>query len=168
MNMRFLKLTMFLVPLLLAFIHSSAQNNEEKYDTLWKRVDELITKKGLTQSALTEVNKIYAIAKKEKRDAQLIKALLYQMNLRETVEEDAEAKSIGALEKEIQASEEPAFSILNSILAEKYWNYFQRHRWQLYNRTETAGFKKDDIATWSIGDFHKKIAELYLASVENK
>jgi len=51
------------------------------YDRAWRKVDTLILIKGLTQSALTEVNKIYATAKKEKNDAQVIKSLLYKMDL---------------------------------------------------------------------------------------
>src|SRR6266542_3440046 len=46
---------------------------------------------------------------------------------------------------------------------------FTKHNcWQLYNRTQTINFKKEDIATWSTDDFHKKISELYLASVNNE
>jgi hypothetical protein len=57
---------------------------------------------------------------------------------------------------------------LTSILAESYWNYFQQNRYKFYNRTNTVNFKKDDIATWSIDDFHKKISALYLTSLKNE
>ena len=72
-------------------------------------------------------------------------------------EEESTVKNIQQLEKEILTTTEPARSILNSILAELYWNYFQQHRYQLYNRTETIDFKKNDITTWSADDFHKSI-----------
>ena len=150
-----------------------AQQKPASYQSMWNKVDSLITKKGLTQSALAEVNKIYAKAKKENNDAQVIKALLYRMNLQEQKTEDAEIKNIAALENEIASSKEPAKSILLSIHAEQYWQYLQQNRWKFYNRTNTStssvpSFKKDDIATWSIEDFHKKISELYLASIRNK
>jgi len=154
--------------LIICFIHASAQNPQNNYADKWKKIDSLITKKGLTQSALQEVNAIYAIAKNDKNHAQLIKALLYKMNLKESGQEDAGKKNIAELEKEIASSNEPSKSILISILAESYWNYFQQHRYQLYDRTNTVNFKKDDIATWSIDDFHKKISALYLASVKDE
>ncbi|MEO5998558.1 MAG: alpha-2-macroglobulin family protein [Chitinophagaceae bacterium] len=163
------KAFLLLTPFLIYSFCSMAQNNEKKYDSLWKKVESLANKKGLTQSALIEVDKIYLTAKKEKKVGQLIKALLYQLTLRETLEEnDVRASGITALEKEINTSTEPVSSILNSILAEKYLFYFQQHRWQLYGRTETLNFKKDDVATWSVTDFHKKISSLYLASITNK
>ena len=87
--------------------------------------------------------------------------------LQNEVTENDETKSIAALEKETNTAREPAKSILNSLLAELYWQYYQQHRWQLYNRTNTTGFKKNDITTWTADDLHKKIGELYLISIKN-
>src|SRR5579862_3668576 len=122
----------------------------------------------MTQSALLEVNNVYVYAKKTDNSAQLIKALLYKMNLQEQKWEDAAKINIDDLHKEIRSANEPVKSILESILAEIYWHYFQQNRWNLYDRTKTVNFTKEDIATWSIDDFHKKITELYLASVHNE
>ena len=155
-----------LIFLSLATLIMQAQNN--KYDTLWKKTDELIGKKGLTKSALTEVEKIYALAKKEGRDAQMIKALVYKMQLNEKLSEEAQKGSIQLLDKEIRTAAEPVKSILTSLLAERYYQYFQQHRYQFYNRTQTQNFQKDDIATWGITDFHAKTGALYLASIQNE
>ena len=149
-------------------LNATAQTPMNKYDKAWKKIDELISKKGLVQSALEEVNKLYNIAKTEKKEAQLIKALLYKMGLQERKEENGLIKNIEQVEKEIVASNEPVKSILNSINAGLYQNYFEQNRWQLYNRTKTVDFKKSDIATWGIDDFHKKIGQLYLASIKNE
>ncbi|MBC7827916.1 MAG: alpha-2-macroglobulin, partial [Chitinophagaceae bacterium] len=145
-----------------------AQIKPNDYKNSWKKIDSLVNKKGLTQSALAEVDKIYALAKKEKNDAQIIKALLYRMNLQQVREEDALQKNIRELEKEIATATDPSKSLMNSIVAESYWSYFQQYRWQLYNRTQTVNFKNDDITTWGIADFHQKISELYLASLRNE
>ena len=166
----FLRQTLIILCYTLILIHGNAQAPMNKYDRAWAKIDSLITKKGLTQSALTEVNKIYTLAKAEKKDAQLIKALIYRMGLNEMREEEEEAsvKNILQLEKELPATTEPARSILNSILAQTYWNYFEEERYELYDRTETIDFKKNDITTWSADDFHKKITSLYLASIKNE
>ena len=147
---------------------SMAQNKDNGYDSRWKTVDSLISKKGLPQSALLEVNKIYDMAKRENNDAQTIKALIYRMNLEAPGREDAGLKSIAELEKEITTTRQPARAILQNILAGTYWNYFQNHRWQLYNRTKTVNFTKTDIATWDAGDFHQRIGELYLQSLQDE
>ena len=138
------------------------------YDSAWKKIDELISKKGLTKSALEEVDKIFVKAKKEKNNPQLIKALVYQVNLGTAMAENAEILGIRKIEDEINTAHQPAKQILQSIAAEMYWHYFQNNRWKFYNRTNTTNFNKEDIATWTIDDLHKKTSELYIASLQNE
>src|SRR5882724_2997717 len=157
----------FFLSVFTVFLFSSSLFSQNNYDKSWKKTDSLINQKGLTQSALEEVNKIYASEKKEKNNAQVIKALIYKISLQQKKDPDI-INGIKELDKEIISSTEPAKSILQSLEAEAYWNYFQQHRYQFYNRTETINFKKDDIATWGITDFHKKISELYLASINQE
>ena len=159
--------TVFLFSVLFSFLCTASFAQVNNYDANWKKVDEFVNK-GLPKSALEEVNKIYETAKKEKNDPQIIKALLYQITLNQNTQEDATVKSITNFEKETVAAREPAKSILYSITAEMYWNFFQQQRYKLYNRTKTANFKKDDIQTWGIDDFHKKIGELYLLSIKEE
>jgi len=155
---------------------SHAQPGPTTYAAKWKKVDSLVEQKGLTQSALQEVNSIYLAAKKEKNDAQVIRALIYRMSLGETQQENSLQKNIAELEKEIATATPAARAILQSILAEVYWNYFQRHRYQLYDRTNTTGLpgqdkplaKSEDPATWAIDDFHRKIGGLYQASLREE
>ena len=138
------------------------------YDSAWKKIDELVNQKGLVKSALEEVDKMYAKAKKEKNNPQLIKALVYQVNLGAATTENAETAHIQKIEKESTAADQPAKQILQSVAAEMYWHYFQDNRWKFYNRTNTTNFNKEDIATWTIDDLHKKIVELYLSSLQNE
>src|ERR1035437_2813989 len=156
--------------IMLSFFCSSilyAQKAKDDYTTQWKKIDDLISK-GLTKSALTEVDKIYNTAKKNSNDPQIIKALLFKITLKQNIEEDASAKSIDTLEREISSSKEPARSILESITAQMYWNYFQQNRYKLYQRTNTVNFNKKDIATWTADDLHKKIGELYVSSLKDE
>jgi TonB-dependent SusC/RagA subfamily outer membrane receptor len=163
-----LRLILFANILLFAFMNLQAQP-KFNYTAAWKKVEDLITKKGLTESALKEVQTIYSNAKKEKNDAQLIKALVFRINLKQQKEEEADVKAIKELEKEITTTAEPAKSILNSLLAEAYWQYFQNNRWKFYNRTNTdAKFKKEDLTTWTIDDLHKRISALFLQSIKQE
>jgi hypothetical protein len=138
----------------------------KNYDAQWKTADQLI-QKNLPKSALTEVKKIYEMAKKEGQEAQVIKSLVYLMGLQEETREENDMQSIKDIDKEIAIAKEPALSILKSWQAGIYWQYFQNNRWKLYSRTNTVNFNKEDIATWTAGDFHKKISALYLQSIKN-
>ncbi len=163
----FLPATFFILIFCFCFSISEAQKAQNDYASQWKKVENL-QKKGLTKSALQEVENIYNDAKKNNNDAQIIKALLFKINLRQNIVEDASVKSIDSIENEIAIAKEPAKSILQSIAAQLYWNYFQQNRYKLYQRTNTINFDKKDIATWTSDDLHGKIAQLYVASLKNK
>ena len=59
--------TLFLIATLFSLftINANSQMPIKKYGTAWKKVEDLVKKK-LPKSALTEVKKIYQLAKKEK------------------------------------------------------------------------------------------------------
>ncbi|WP_052353497.1 alpha-2-macroglobulin family protein [Dyadobacter tibetensis] len=136
----------------------------DPYNTEWQLVRKHLDA-GLPQSALEVVTKIYTRAKKEGQKDQQIKALIYRIDLQNENTENNDAKAFFALEAELSNSQQPERSILTSLLAKKYWNYYQQIRWQLYDRSETISFDKKDVATWSIDDFHRKIGGLYLESI---
>jgi len=145
----------------------NGQSKQDDYSARWKSIDALVDK-GLTKSALKEVNQIYSDANKSNNSTQIIKALLYKVTLQQNITEDASVKSIDTLEREIALAKEPAKSILESITAQMYWTYFQQNRYKIYNRTNTTNFNKKDIATWTSDDLHKKIGDWYLASLVEK
>ena len=158
----------FLTLILFFYLNDTNAQTAKSYKEEWAKVDAFLQKKNLPKSALEEVKKIYASAKKEKQEAQIIKAVIYMTNLQQQLREDNEQTSINEIKKEIAISKEPVTSILKSYLATLYWQYFQQHRWQLYNRTPTTEIKRDDVLTWSTEDFHKEISALYLQSIQNK
>ena len=168
MLMQPLKTLLSLAIFLFVFIGSGkSQAPVKTYEKEWKKVQDF-AKKNLPKSAFLEVKKIYDLAKKENQDAQSIKALIYMTGLQSENRENNELLSIREIESEIITSKQPVTSILKNILAELYWNYFQQHRYQLYNRTKTYNYQKYDITSWDAEDFHKKISELFLQSIQSE
>lgn len=145
----------------------SAQQKQKNYTSEWKKIDSLIQKAGLLKSALTDINAIYADAKKDNNNAQVIKALLYKLSVNDQLSEQAKIENIRLLEVELAASKEPARSILHSITAGAYWQYLQVNRWRFYDRTKLMDNKSSDIDNWSLADLHQKISSHYLLSLVN-
>src|SRR5690606_714330 len=94
-----------------------AQQKDNMYIRDWQRIDSLIEKEGLMKSALQQVNRIYADARKTGNSPQLIKSLLYKMRISEEVSEGGIPENIRTLEAEIATSSGAAKAILNSIAA---------------------------------------------------
>lgn len=136
------------------------------YEKTWKRIDSLIQKKGLPKSALEEVNKLYAAAKKEKQEGQWVKAVIYLQQLQGSDEETF--KSREQLEQDITTSPPRVAALLKSLEAEMFYTYLQQERYRLSQRTEMANDSSEDISTWTAGKLNRKIRELYLASLNDE
>ncbi|PHR74183.1 MAG: alpha-2-macroglobulin [Lutibacter sp.] len=129
---------------------SNAQNKFNDYTKDWEKVYKLELE-SLPKSALIEVEKIYVKSKKDNNTPQLVKSLIYKSKFALTLEEDAQLKIIKGIKAEIALSNFPAKNILESVLADIYWQYFKQNRWKFYNRTNTDE-KVDDIdfRTWDL------------------
>ncbi|HYF33133.1 MAG TPA: alpha-2-macroglobulin family protein, partial [Chitinophagaceae bacterium] len=158
----------FAILLLAGVISVSAQTNRAPYADQWTLVDSLLHKKGLTRSALQVIQQIYITAKQDRNETQMIAALLHRLALEENLEESGFAKQFAPLEQELQTVTGPVKSILHSILAQRYWLYYQMRRRYVYDRSNTINTNKDDIDTWGREDFLSAITRHYLLSLHDK
>ncbi|MEL6988460.1 MAG: hypothetical protein AAGK97_11605, partial [Bacteroidota bacterium] len=127
----------------------------DEYTKEWKEIDKLESE-GLPKSALEKIETLYERAKKDKNHPQIVKCIIYLNKNQMQLEEDALVKSIQRIEDVIPLTEEPAKSILHSMLGELYNNYLQQNIWNLRNRTEFQAFDDNDILTWPAGKFIEK------------
>ncbi len=149
-------------------MHSNARAQPVKnYEKEWGVVENHINK-SLPQSALEEVNKIYTLARKDKQEAQLIKALIYRYILQQNTTEDNEITHLKAWEKEADSLKGNARSILLNATASGYYSYMQNKRWQIQKRTKVPGNTSTDIDTWTLDDFNIKITRLFTESLKNE
>jgi len=147
--------------LLLFTLFLSAQN----YESAWKEVQKF-EKKSLPKSSLKKVEEIYQQAKKEKNEIQFIKALLYKEKNLFRLNEEGYVKVIQDIEEAInQSPNRSSQLILTSILAQTYYQYLDRNRYNS-NRTPLKENKSRDIRTWSLEKLSKKSTQLYLDSLD--
>ncbi|MFA7687191.1 MAG: alpha-2-macroglobulin family protein [Moheibacter sp.] len=156
--------------LLLIFICSfSFAQKKFDYDSKWKAIDKQ-EQEGLLKNLLPEVNAIYQNAKKDKNSQQIIRALLYQSKIAMVTsdDEDVEIQIVENFEKEIAEAKGIDKSVLQSMLAEMYFNYYREHQWEINERTETSESTGTDFRFWTENSFRQKAMELYLQSIENQ
>jgi len=156
---------LFFCPFLL-LTFSFAQNSNTAFQQKWMEIDSLIKVKNLSQTALNKVNILYLLAKQENNHVQQIKCLIYRLNLEGRIKETDPNRNVNAIETELgYTGNITDRSILYCLLAKQYQIYFNNNRWRLYNRSQTTGYKKEDITTWSAGDFHQAITRYYLLAL---
>ncbi|MDO7170769.1 alpha-2-macroglobulin family protein [Mariniflexile sp. AS56] len=154
----------FLTIILLSGVGNSQTPN---YETLWKTVQQHETE-GLPKSALMVVEQISVLASKDKNHPQLIKTMLFKSKFALVLEEDAQLKIINDFKKHIALSAFPTKNVLESMLANLYWQYFNQNRWQFYNRSKTSE-KVDatDFRTWDLQTLFNDIHLHYQNSLQN-
>ncbi|WP_142783923.1 alpha-2-macroglobulin family protein [Changchengzhania lutea] len=127
---------------------SLAQSTD--YNSYWDAIEKH-EGQGLPKSALEIVTKIDSLAKQENNKEQFIKALIYKSKFALILEEDAQLSIINDFKTEIEQSNFPTKNLLENLLANLYWQYFNQNRYRFYNRTQTVT-KVDiqDFRTWDL------------------
>ena len=160
---------MFLAPAFESHRHTMPGTSEvmpeEYYARQWKKVQEALDK-GLPKTALEVVEEIYARARKEQNQQQIIKSTAYRVALQAETSDDGENILIKDIEKAIRDSEHPVKAIFQSMLADLYWNYYQMNRWKINQRTQVEDTTSLDFRTWDATVFFDTTSSLYLASLE--
>ena len=143
---------------------SNAQSVPD-YDDLWAKVYRYEWKE-LPHSASQVVDSIYRLAKNDKNEVQLLKALIYQSKFLVYLEEDAELKVVGKLREEIQDSQGLSRSLLTCLLAQVYRQYYNNNRWEYYERVEASPSSyTSDFRLWDIHRIYREIDSLFQASL---
>ena len=151
------KIVISLITLVLFFTISRAQQHDSSYSELWQEV-KVLESQNLPKSASEIVELIYNKAKKDSNTPQLIKSLIYNSKYSLTLQEDAQLTVVNTFKNEISITEFPTKNILENVLANLYWQYFQQNRYQFYNRSNTL--KKVDAAdfrTWDLQTLFKEV-----------
>ena len=156
--------TIAMILSVLSVLSASGQTPDGSYAARWKKIDQLINENGLTRSALAEVEKVYQLAKKEKKDVQIIKALIYMARLDDQLKEESD-HGLNLLISELKTAKAPVKQLLHSMLAAKYQNYLEANRFRLYGRTPLNTTPGTNPDTWSLEELHHKISLHYQASL---
>src|SRR3546814_581773 len=140
------------------------KHKDDRFKQEWQLIDSL-TNKGLPQSAAKIAQQVLADAQQQDNRPNAIKAQLFLMGVDETIQENTTTGNILRIDSIIQQREGAEKAIWQSINAELYWQYYQRNRWTLLNRTPLVGEPPADFATWDAATLIAKASDLYQASI---
>lgn len=176
--MKFKSISLFILGGLVVFLafRTLARQQKQKpmkssipsgsYLQMWSTIDSL-EGKGLSKSALEEVMKVYQKAKQEHNSPELVKAVIHRIKFQSYTEENAIVKITRDLKAELKDASYPEKPLLHSMTAEIYWQYYQRNRYRILNRTETVNYKNDDIETWAAAKFVDVVLKEYDSSLRD-
>ena len=115
----------------------------------WEEVEEA-TKKGLSKTAIEKLEPLIERALKEKAHAVAIRAVAQKINLEGAIEGNKPEEKIARMEAEMAKAPKDLQPMMNAVLSNWYWQYFQRNRWRFAQRTRTAEAPGGDFTTWDL------------------
>lgn len=152
--------------LLFTFLFSFDVAAQHKYTLAdFSKVDS-IANQAKPKDALALIKKINQQARQTHNLPLLVKSVIYRMMFQSYLEENAFDQILVDLREDINTAKQPERSILQSLLAETYWNYLQQNRWQISQRTQVQGDIGDNIKTWSIKKLNDETVKYYSLSLK--
>src|SRR5204863_7701810 len=118
-------------------------------DAEWKKVQDAI-QKGLPKTAITNLEPIIQGALKDKAYAEAVKAIGQRIALEGNIQGNKPEEKITRLEAEIAKAPKEMVPVLDTLLADWYWHYFQQNKWRFMQRTATAQQPGKDFTTWDL------------------
>jgi len=118
-------------------------------DDLWKEVDDAI-KKGLPKTAIEKLDEIIPAAMKEKAYAEALKAISRRIAYEGNIQGNKPEEKITRMKAEIAKAPDEMKPVMDAVMANWYWHYFQHNRWRIMQRTRTAESPSDDFTTWDL------------------
>src|SRR3954471_15569616 len=133
----------------LALVVMTAISQGASRQPQWQKVDDAIAK-GLPKTAITELDPIIRAALAEKAYAEAAKGIPRKITLEGNIQGNKPEEKITRLEAEIAKAPAEIVPVLNTILANWYWHYFQNNRWRFMQRTATAQVPGNNFTTWDL------------------
>jgi len=162
-----LRLVLFLISLLLFTAKSFSQQWPKNSNNDFIKVDSLANK-AKPKEALAIINSLNTQARKDGNTVLLIKSAMYRMMFQSYLAEDALTKILIDLKEDIHGAKQPEKSVLQSLLAETYWRYYQQNRYRIFRRTEVQANIDNDINLWSAKKIADETVKTLLLSLSKK
>ena len=154
----------FLILFFFAFTFASNAQQNLYFLKEFKRIDSLANK-AEPKAALSLINILNSKARLQNNSEMLVKSVVYRMLFQSYLEENHFVKIINDLQDDVSLAKQPAKSILQSLLAESYWKYYEQNRYQFAQRSKLIGGNSKDISTWSLPKITDEVIKNYLASL---
>jgi len=134
-------------------------------DHLWNQVDQAI-EKGLPRTAITVLDQIIPEATAEQAYAEATRAICLKITLQGRIQGYWIEEMIFLLQVEIDKSPPaPMKSVMETVLAHWYWEYFQQNRYRIIERTQTAEPPGVDFTTWDLPSILEEIDSRFTSAL---
>ncbi len=135
-------------------------------DADWKAVDDAINQ-GLPKTAIEKLGPIITQAMNEKQYAEAIKAIGLRISLEGNIQGNQPQEKITRMRAEIEKAPAEMKPMMEAVLANWFWHYFQQNRWRFLQRTQSAAPPGDDFTTWDLSRILSETDKQFQSALAN-
>jgi len=139
----------------------------QDYKKQWDNVTTLESVGEFKKAALA-TDAVYALAKKNKNEPQLLKAFFFKSKYLQMLEPDAQVLIIANLQDEIKTATPATKAIMESLQAQMLQTIYSRNSYTINRRTDVAGPTPKNINEWSGNNFNNAVEGAYRRSIANR
>src|SRR6266566_2692615 len=132
----------------------------------WKEVEEAVAK-GLPKSAAEKLGPIIQGALKDKAWGEATKAIARKIVLEGNIQGNKPEEKITRMQAEIAKAPKEIVPLLDTILANWYWHYYQQNRWRFMRRTQSGQPPGKDFTTWDLPRLFAEIDRQFRKALAN-
>ncbi|MFM7072052.1 MAG: hypothetical protein ACKO38_09700 [Planctomycetota bacterium] len=115
----------------------------------WNKVRDAMSK-GLPKTAIQELKPIIADAMRAKRYPEAIKAIGLTIAYEGMIEGGKAEEKVTRMRAEIAKAPPEMKPVMEAILANWFWQYYQQNRWRFLQRSRTESAPSEDFTTWDL------------------
>lgn len=130
----------------------------------WTVVNDAINR-GLPKTAIENLEPIIAAAIAENKHAEAIKAISMKISLEGNIQGNKPEEKITRMRAEIAKAPAEMKPVMEAIMANWFWHYFQQNRWRFMQRSQTAAPPGDDFTTWDLSRILSEIDKQFQAAL---
>ncbi|MFP6668855.1 MAG: MG2 domain-containing protein, partial [Pirellulales bacterium] len=130
----------------------------------WKKVEAAL-KKGLPKTAIKALEPIITSALADKEHAEAIKAIGQRIALEGNIQGNKPEEKITRMRAEIEKAPKEMVPVMEAIMANWYWHYFQANRWRFMQRTQTGTPPGEDFTTWDLKRIFTEIDKQFVKAL---
>jgi hypothetical protein len=133
----------------------------------WDRVCEAC-ERGLTRTAIARLAPIAAQALQNKNYPEATKAICMKIALEAEIDGRSAAEKVMRLQNAMTNTPAAMQPMMEAILANWFWHYFQDDRWRIQERTRTSEVPGQDFTTWDLPHILTEIDKHFTAALANE
>ncbi len=153
--------------LVLVIVVVAAVRDDQDREQLWKQVEKAQSE-GLPKTAVKHLDAIIKSAVDDEQYDEAIKAISLKIVLEANIQGNKPEERVKRMEQAIQDAPMPMKPVMQAILANWYWQYYQQNRWRFSRRSRTEQAPSEDFTTWDSPRLMMKIGEEFDTALANE